>query len=107
MEEATRSAVLRLGPLARLASVHVLRHGDVLPRGFDGAVRGSAGGGVVWAWSSATSFNQVRLGRVGWGVVSPGRMGWEADLEFERRVGAGGMGGLSCWDEKRRLVALG
>jgi hypothetical protein len=31
MEEAVRSAVLRLGPLARLARAHVLCHVDVLP----------------------------------------------------------------------------
>ncbi len=30
MEEATRSAVLCLGPLARLARAHVLRHVDIL-----------------------------------------------------------------------------
>jgi hypothetical protein len=30
MEEATRSAMLRLGPLARLARAHVLRHVDIL-----------------------------------------------------------------------------
>ena len=31
IEEATRFAVLRLGPLARLARAYVLRHVDVLP----------------------------------------------------------------------------